>query len=72
MAEKLHQIGRLAYRVEGPQWNVYWALPNTMHSRLSRRPNANTNSWASSETAFLICLNSTGAFDLSGRSQKAE
>jgi len=30
MLEKLHQVGRLAYRVEGQQWNVYWALPNTM------------------------------------------
>lgn len=27
---KLEQMGRLAYRVEGGNWNAYYALPNTM------------------------------------------
>lgn len=27
---KLSQVGRVAFRVEGPNWNAYWALPDTM------------------------------------------
>lgn len=27
---KLSQVGRVAFRVEGDNWNVYWALPDTM------------------------------------------
>lgn len=26
----MHKVGRLAFRVEGSQWNAYWALPDTM------------------------------------------
>lgn len=27
---KLSQVGRVAFRVEGANWNAYWALPDTM------------------------------------------
>jgi len=30
MTEKLSQIGRVAFRVEGNNWNAYWALPDSM------------------------------------------
>lgn len=30
MAKSLHQVGRLAFRREGTQWNAYWTLPDTM------------------------------------------
>lgn len=31
---KLAQIGRIALRVEGENWNAYWALPDTMAGAL--------------------------------------
>lgn len=27
---KLAQVGRIALRIEGSNWNAYWALPDTM------------------------------------------
>lgn len=30
MSEKLSKVGRIAFRVEGNNWNVYWALPDSM------------------------------------------
>jgi hypothetical protein len=27
---KLAQVGRVAFRVEGPNWNAYFALPDSM------------------------------------------
>lgn len=27
---KLSQVGRVAFRVEGANWNAYWALPDSM------------------------------------------
>lgn len=34
MKEKLSQVGRVAFRVEGDNWNAYWALPDTMEGAL--------------------------------------
>lgn len=30
MSEKLAQVGRVAFRIEGANWNAYWALPDSM------------------------------------------
>ena len=30
METKTEKVGRLAYRVEGENWNAYYALPDTM------------------------------------------
>jgi hypothetical protein len=30
MSDKLAQVGRVAFRVEGANWNAYWALPDSM------------------------------------------
>lgn len=34
MSNKISQIGRVAFRVEGENWNAYWALPDTMKGAL--------------------------------------
>lgn len=34
MSTDMQQIGRLAFRVEGDNWNAYYALPNTMDDAL--------------------------------------
>lgn len=34
MTDKMQQIGRLAMRQEGPFWNAYYALPDTMDKAL--------------------------------------
>lgn len=31
---KLHDVGRLAFRVEGDWWVAYWALPDKMEGAL--------------------------------------
>ena len=34
MTDKQHQVGRLAFRVEGNLWVAYYALPNTMNDAI--------------------------------------
>lgn len=34
MNEQLQPQGRVAFRVEGDNWNAYWALPDTMEGAI--------------------------------------
>lgn len=34
MSEKIQQVGRLALRAEGENWNAYYAMPDTMEGAL--------------------------------------
>lgn len=31
---KMSEVGRVAFRVEGANWNAYWALPDTMRGAI--------------------------------------